>query len=92
MSFLVMEGLIIPSEWDSNGKILGISLSTFDEDVFPIMQNAVGKELLNHIREEVEVMGALKKIDDEQIIEVKEYSTRKRRKSCSTKNNSREHV
>lgn len=77
MSFLVIEGLIIPSEWDSNGKILGISLSTFNEEVFPIEQDIVGKELLNHIREEVKVMGSLKKSDDEHIIEVKEYSARK---------------
>ncbi|MFC1891967.1 hypothetical protein ACFLZT_06195 [Thermodesulfobacteriota bacterium] len=86
MNFLVIEGLILPSKWDSNGNVMGISLSTFAEEIFSIEQNTIGNELMSYIREEVEVTGVLKNMNGEQIIEVKKYEIKKVRKSRSRKN------
>jgi len=48
-SFL-LEGIIIPNEWDENGLIKRISLSTNSEQIIPIVMDDMGRELTNSLQ------------------------------------------
>ncbi len=48
-SFL-LEGIIIPNEWDKDGHIKRISLSTNSEQVLPIIMDEMGRELTNSLQ------------------------------------------
>ncbi|MBU1340470.1 MAG: hypothetical protein KKE44_13215 [Proteobacteria bacterium] len=53
----IINGLIIPSEWNENGKILSIAVLTFDEDKFFIANNAMAQTLMNFLRKPVTLSG-----------------------------------
>lgn len=55
----LFKGLVVPSRWDKSGNITGISLSTFDESIYPIDNNDLGKKLLQHIGEGVVIEGTI---------------------------------
>lgn len=46
----LLEGLIIPNEWDEFGKVKTLSLSTNSEQVIPIIMDDVGELLMNHLQ------------------------------------------
>lgn len=48
-SFL-LEGIIIPNEWDDKGQIKRISLSTNSEQVLPIVMDDMGRELVKYLQ------------------------------------------
>ena len=51
-------GIINSLDWDDEGNILSIELSTEDED-YVVEPNAVGQELFDLVGEEVEVVGTV---------------------------------
>jgi len=59
MSKQKIEGIIIPSNWNENGFITGVSICTSDEKEYLAQSNRLGKELLNHVRHKVEVSGKI---------------------------------
>ena len=56
-----IHGIIIPGEWDENGKIIGIAIETTDEEKYVIYQNNRVKELFEfiHHNHKVEVTGTV---------------------------------
>ena len=56
---LFLKGLVVPSMWDDSGNIRGISLAAFNEEIYLIVNNEKGKELINYIGKKVEIEGAL---------------------------------
>ena len=54
-----LKGLVVPSMWDDSGNITGISLAAFNEEIYLIVNNEKGKELINCIGKKVEIEGAL---------------------------------
>ena len=56
----MIEGLIIPSSWDENGTIKGVSLYTSDEKEYRVQLNRLGKELLDHVHHRVETTGKIR--------------------------------
>jgi hypothetical protein len=70
---LTIKGIVIPVDWDEEGKVVAAAISTHDEDEYLIDPNYKGKELLHFVREEVEVSGVAKENKDKKIIAVQKY-------------------
>ncbi len=58
-----ISGIIIPADWDSDGKALKIAIVTFNEDTVIVADNACCRNLMNFIRQTVTVSGKLTIID-----------------------------
>ncbi len=79
-----IEGIIIPSTWDDDGNVKGISIYANDEKEYLVEQNSSGKELLNHIHEAVEVIGKIReRLDGRLLIGVRSYRTIKEKSANS---------
>lgn len=57
----VINGIIIPSEWNESGEIQNIAIVTFDEDTFLIADNSQARELMNSLRKTVTLSGKVTK-------------------------------
>ncbi|MFZ7125444.1 MAG: hypothetical protein ACOWWM_04725 [Desulfobacterales bacterium] len=54
-----IKGIIIPSDWDSNGEVTGVSIATFDERVVRVSDHGAGKELVSFLRYQIDGWGEL---------------------------------
>jgi len=55
----VINGLVIPVDWDQNGKIQAVSISSFDEMEYLVDNNDKGKELFDLLHQQLEVRGII---------------------------------
>jgi hypothetical protein len=76
-------GVVIPIDWDPQGKILAAAIATSDEDEYRIDEREKGKKLLQLIHENVRVSGEVREEEGKKVIFVKQYSLQKKRKSES---------
>lgn len=67
-------GLIIPNQWDENGKVIGIAIHSDREEVFLVAHNRMESELLGHIHLKVGVTGKIReRLDGNKLIHVKSF-------------------
>lgn len=59
---VTVKGILIPSEWDSQGNVLAVSVMDRDEEEYIVEQNEKGKELIGMIRYNMKVSGVVRKI------------------------------
>ena len=70
-------GIIIPNNWDENGRVVQIAIYTNKEDVYLVEHNRREKELLNFINKRVSVKGkVVEGIDGNKLMAVNNYSVR----------------
>lgn len=72
-----VRGIVIPVEWDEDGNVLGIVVSTPGENDYLIEQDSKGRELLSHMRQEVEIIGVVKGTKGDQTITVITYELKR---------------
>ena len=72
VNLITIRGIVIPVDWDEKGKVVGVAISTFDEDEYVVERGEKGAELKRFIRQEVEISGILKRGENSQIITIKE--------------------
>jgi hypothetical protein len=65
---IIVRGIIIAVDWDDDGSVTSIAVSAHDEEEYVIEQ---GEDLLEFIREEVEITGVPKKKRKGKAISVK---------------------
>jgi len=70
-SLVTLRGVVIPVDWDSEGKVIANAISTHHEDEYLIVDEENTIEMNNLINEEVEITGIYKKRGDKKIIKVK---------------------
>lgn len=70
---VVIRGVVIPMDWDDQGNVVQIAISSHDEMEYMVEKKGKGDELLAFIRKEVEVGGEIKEKDDRRIIRIKRY-------------------
>jgi hypothetical protein len=58
---ITIRGVIIAVDWDENGSVTAVAVSAHDEEEYVIEQ---GEDLLEFIREEVEITGVPRKEHD----------------------------
>jgi hypothetical protein len=69
-----VRGIVVPIAWDDSGHVTAIAISTWDEDEYVVDFAGKGKELLSHIRGEVEVAGKTRNEGTSKVIVVMELS------------------
>ena len=71
----VINGIIVPSRWDENGQVIGISVHTFDEEEFIVEPVRLGKVLSSFLQQKIEIIGKIKeRIDGRKLINVRSYT------------------
>ena len=69
-----IKGIIIPSNWDEEGNIKGVSLHTADEKEYLVEYGGVGMELLTCIHYKVAATGKIReRLDGRLYINVRSY-------------------
>lgn len=58
---LIITGLVVPRRWNAAGKVLRVSIKTFNEDEYFVAENKMTKKLLKLLRQKVEIDGIVKK-------------------------------
>jgi cytochrome b subunit of formate dehydrogenase len=61
---MVVTGIIMPDDWDENGKVIEIALYTNTEEVYTVEHNSLTGELMNHLYRSVEIKGKIRKHPD----------------------------
>ena len=56
---IIITGIIIPNNWDENGRIIGIALYTNTEEIYAVEQSGLIRDLMNLVRKKVEVKGKI---------------------------------
>jgi hypothetical protein len=70
----VISGIVLPAQWDADGKVVTVTIHTNDEKVFQVEHTKIGNDLLNLIQKEVEVNGKIReRLDGKTSIGVKSY-------------------
>lgn len=57
---IAVAGIIMPNNWDETGRIIGIALYTYDEEVYTVEHNKLLKELMNFMHQGVEIKGRIR--------------------------------
>ncbi|MBN2254326.1 MAG: hypothetical protein JW736_01320 [Deltaproteobacteria bacterium] len=73
MAETVFKGIVIPAAWRKDGAVVAVAISTDGEDELRVENEGRGKDLLRHIRAEVEVRGTVSMENDEKRINVTEF-------------------
>jgi hypothetical protein len=66
-----IKGIVIPSDWDSNGNVISLAIATRDEEEYIIENHQKISNLKKLLRQEVVVNGSIKCRDNYKIINVK---------------------
>lgn len=69
----VVRGVVIPMDWDEQGNVVRIAISSHDEEEYVVDRGKKGAELVAFIRHEVEVAGEVREEDRRKWIKVKKY-------------------
>ena len=72
----IISGIVIPDQWDANGKVIAVTIHDNDEKVFLVEHTKIGNDLLNLIHKEVQVTGKIReRFDGKTSIGIKSYQT-----------------
>jgi hypothetical protein len=71
---LKFTGIIVPAQWDEQGKAVKIALATTEEEEYIIGPGKKGAELFTLIRKRVEVAGNLREGKEGKILVVDQYA------------------
>jgi hypothetical protein len=73
---VTIAGVIVPSDWDRQGNVTGVSISAFDEEEYFVQGQGKGGELIQHVRKDAEVVGWVEVERGKKKITVKHYRLR----------------
>lgn len=69
-----LTGIIMPHDWDKDGKVIQIAVYTNAEEVYLVEHNQLGQELLDYINRRVRVRGKKReRLDGNRYIAVQKY-------------------
>jgi hypothetical protein len=61
---IVVTGIILPDEWDENGKVIKIAIFTDSEEVYGLERNTTSRALMSFTYKNVKLTGKLKRHPD----------------------------
>ena len=69
-----IDGLVMPNEWNENGKIIGIAIHTDKEEIYLVAHNRIEGELLHQLHIKVRTEGKImERLDGSKLIHVKSF-------------------
>ena len=71
---ITIRGLIMPADWDEEGNVNAVAISTFEEDQYLVLNDEKGKKLLPLIRQEVKITGELRQKDKRKTIRLRTFT------------------
>ena len=75
---LLVSGLVIPSDWNDVGEVVGLCIKTFNEDEYHVSDDPAKISLMKFIGKEVAVYGCVKKVAQKKFLTVREFRQTKR--------------
>lgn len=72
-----IKGILVPVDWDEKGNAIRLAIMTPNEEEYIVEENRNGRELLDLMRQEVEVRGILREEAGHKIIMVETYKQMK---------------
>jgi hypothetical protein len=69
----MIKGIILPVDWDAEGKTTALVISTFKENEYLITPDEKSIELMAFLRKEVKITGQIEKVNNRKYVTVKEY-------------------
>ena len=67
------KGILLPSEWDENGAVLGLTFFTHDEDEYRVKVKEISPKLLEILRQEVMIEGYFQWEEGMKIIKIEDF-------------------
>ena len=67
---MTLKGIIIPVDWDNQGNVVALAISTNKEEEYLICNDNKGKRLFNFIQDLVEVRGKMKEMAGIKLIKI----------------------
>ena len=61
---IAITGIIMPNNWDENGKVIEIALFTDKEEIYPLVGNNLTQELIRLLQKKVGIEGKIRKHPD----------------------------
>jgi hypothetical protein len=74
---ITLSGIVIPTDWDEEGKTIAVSLSTEDENIVLLADKVSKEDLFQLMQKEVEISGRLIAAADHKTIAVEDYMLKK---------------
>jgi len=68
-----VRGILVATDWDANGSILAVAVSTADEREYVIWKDQSWEKVLPLLRQEVEVSGPLVGQEFGNVIRIREF-------------------
>jgi len=69
-----LTGIVIPADWNDDHEVVAVALATPDEREYRIGGNRKGRELLEHLQQQVEATGPLSEDEEgRRVITVRRY-------------------
>ena len=69
-----ISGIVIPVQWDANGKVVTVTIHSADEKVFLVEHTKIGNDLLELTQKKVAVAGKIReRLDGKTSIGIKSY-------------------
>lgn len=66
----IIKGLVVPTDWDSDGNVTSLAIATGDEQEYLIENHRQVANLWNLLRQEVVALGSIKCRKEHKIIKV----------------------
>ncbi len=67
------KGILLPSEWDEDGVVLGLTFFTHDEDEYRVKGKEIWPKLLEVLRQEVMVEGYFQWEEGRKTINIRDF-------------------
>ena len=67
---ITLSGIVIPADWGQDGRISVVCVAGYDEQVYIVMNNRMGRRLWSFLQKRVVVEGLVKRLDDLKMIQV----------------------
>ena len=71
---VTISGLVTPAAWDEKGNVMGIAISSFNEEEYAVYKSGKGRELFGFLRKKVEVTGQVRDENGKKKIRIDAYT------------------
>jgi hypothetical protein len=70
---ITVKGIVIPVDWDEEGRAIAAGLSTHNEEEYSVENDYKGDELLGYIQKEVKVSGVVRETNNTKTITISTF-------------------
>lgn len=68
-----IRGIILAAGWGKNGRISAVDIAGYDERTYRVLNDAMGKQLLDHVRQQVVAHGRVTRRQNRSCICVRHF-------------------